>query len=534
MSENTKLVILSAGGTGGHVMPAQALALDLISRGYRVDLRLGLPALCALTARDPVDGSEVDLRAIRQPVAFQRNTADLSWYHTDLTFCAEIVSDGTPYSTNNPDDSPGEGSDRITRATADAFSFHGLDGFSIRAPYGAGSGEVTLTVSKGCRNGHIFGAVSNNSDTAGIAIGSENLLAADRLSNISVVGCLITNPTRDIEHDHLELTGLGCRSVDGLALIGNVVRSDAAIHDDWAEATSYAIGDRVTLRDDVQIVSWTVAADADFVPGFKFRNAGIAYTGGQQIYEVPAGYTGTKGGTWDAAEEGRYTHHGTLAEATKRAESVTFEAVAASTGEHPAFDFAGGFWSSANIAEPMKYGILVDDCTDVSERANVVSGYLYGPMSLGTTPSTWRHIDAVSAFETAGLPALVPGADNGGKGVFDTTAAAFVYAENGAWVSRAAASSAVVWSGDFDGAGSLTNGHNIAADASRASTGRYSVMLSTPMPAHALITVQPTATDAARATRWRRVDSSTIEVDVTTTTNLTAYQNSSFRLQVVA
>ncbi|MEM7651190.1 MAG: undecaprenyldiphospho-muramoylpentapeptide beta-N-acetylglucosaminyltransferase [Pseudomonadota bacterium] len=33
-----ELIILSAGGTGGHVMPAQALALDLVSRGYEVEL----------------------------------------------------------------------------------------------------------------------------------------------------------------------------------------------------------------------------------------------------------------------------------------------------------------------------------------------------------------------------------------------------------------------------------------------------------------------------------------------------------------
>lgn len=33
-----ELVILSAGGTGGHVMPAQALALDLKSRGYRIEV----------------------------------------------------------------------------------------------------------------------------------------------------------------------------------------------------------------------------------------------------------------------------------------------------------------------------------------------------------------------------------------------------------------------------------------------------------------------------------------------------------------
>lgn len=42
MSENIKtapkLILLSAGGTGGHMFPADALAQDLISRGYRVAL----------------------------------------------------------------------------------------------------------------------------------------------------------------------------------------------------------------------------------------------------------------------------------------------------------------------------------------------------------------------------------------------------------------------------------------------------------------------------------------------------------------
>ncbi|MGH1398937.1 MAG: undecaprenyldiphospho-muramoylpentapeptide beta-N-acetylglucosaminyltransferase [Alphaproteobacteria bacterium] len=39
MSQNeSPLIILSAGGTGGHVMPAQALSVDLLSRGYRVIL----------------------------------------------------------------------------------------------------------------------------------------------------------------------------------------------------------------------------------------------------------------------------------------------------------------------------------------------------------------------------------------------------------------------------------------------------------------------------------------------------------------
>lgn len=39
MNNETKpLILLSAGGTGGHVMPAQALAHELISRGFRVEV----------------------------------------------------------------------------------------------------------------------------------------------------------------------------------------------------------------------------------------------------------------------------------------------------------------------------------------------------------------------------------------------------------------------------------------------------------------------------------------------------------------
>lgn len=38
MSNESKLILLSAGGTGGHMTPAAALARDLLSRGYRVAL----------------------------------------------------------------------------------------------------------------------------------------------------------------------------------------------------------------------------------------------------------------------------------------------------------------------------------------------------------------------------------------------------------------------------------------------------------------------------------------------------------------
>jgi len=38
MGNRAKTILLSAGGTGGHMTPAQALAKDLLSRGYKVDL----------------------------------------------------------------------------------------------------------------------------------------------------------------------------------------------------------------------------------------------------------------------------------------------------------------------------------------------------------------------------------------------------------------------------------------------------------------------------------------------------------------
>ena len=38
MSENKKTILLTAGGTGGHMFPAEALAKDLVSRGFSVEL----------------------------------------------------------------------------------------------------------------------------------------------------------------------------------------------------------------------------------------------------------------------------------------------------------------------------------------------------------------------------------------------------------------------------------------------------------------------------------------------------------------
>ena len=43
--ENTPLILLAAGGTGGHLFPAEALGVELIKRGLRVRLATDTRAL---------------------------------------------------------------------------------------------------------------------------------------------------------------------------------------------------------------------------------------------------------------------------------------------------------------------------------------------------------------------------------------------------------------------------------------------------------------------------------------------------------
>src|SRR5438093_12934441 len=57
MDKNQPLILLAAGGTGGHLFPAEALGVELIKRGLRVRLATDARALrySGLFTRDNID-----------------------------------------------------------------------------------------------------------------------------------------------------------------------------------------------------------------------------------------------------------------------------------------------------------------------------------------------------------------------------------------------------------------------------------------------------------------------------------------------
>ena len=75
------LVLLAAGGTGGHLFPAEALAVVLMKRGFRVRLVTDERALrySGLFSRDMIDVVPSETLRGRSPLALARTGAVLAW-----------------------------------------------------------------------------------------------------------------------------------------------------------------------------------------------------------------------------------------------------------------------------------------------------------------------------------------------------------------------------------------------------------------------------------------------------------------------
>jgi UDP-N-acetylglucosamine--N-acetylmuramyl-(pentapeptide) pyrophosphoryl-undecaprenol N-acetylglucosamine transferase len=72
--DNTPLILLAAGGTGGHLFPAEALGVELIRRGYRVRLATDARALrySGLFSKDTIDVVPSETVRGRNPLALAR------------------------------------------------------------------------------------------------------------------------------------------------------------------------------------------------------------------------------------------------------------------------------------------------------------------------------------------------------------------------------------------------------------------------------------------------------------------------------
>ena len=83
----TPLILLAAGGTGGHLFPAEALGVELIKRGYRVRLATDSRALrySGLFTKDMTDVVPSETVRGRNPVALAR-TAIMLGYGTAVAF----------------------------------------------------------------------------------------------------------------------------------------------------------------------------------------------------------------------------------------------------------------------------------------------------------------------------------------------------------------------------------------------------------------------------------------------------------------
>ena len=74
MDKNAPLILLAAGGTGGHLFPAEALGVELIKRGLRVRLATDARALRygGLFSKDMIDVVPSETVRGRSPWALAR------------------------------------------------------------------------------------------------------------------------------------------------------------------------------------------------------------------------------------------------------------------------------------------------------------------------------------------------------------------------------------------------------------------------------------------------------------------------------
>ena len=85
--DNAPLILLAAGGTGGHLFPAEALGVELIKRGFRVRLATDSRAVrySGLFSADMTDVVPSETVRGRNPVSLAR-TAIMLAYGTAVAF----------------------------------------------------------------------------------------------------------------------------------------------------------------------------------------------------------------------------------------------------------------------------------------------------------------------------------------------------------------------------------------------------------------------------------------------------------------
>src|SRR5258708_14812239 len=103
--DHSPLILLAAGGTGGHLFPAEALGVELIERGFRVRLATDARALrySGLFSKDNDNIDVVPSETVRgrNPVSLAR-TAIMLGYGTVVAFNLVRRRNTTSVSTDHP------------------------------------------------------------------------------------------------------------------------------------------------------------------------------------------------------------------------------------------------------------------------------------------------------------------------------------------------------------------------------------------------------------------------------------------------